>query len=74
MVEPGDGLRQVRASEAKAHVLRLLIDGAGQEQHAGPFCDLLAPSLEIELAGDARKADRPGGRAGLRLSYEGRCC
>src|SRR5207248_11336936 len=60
VVEARDGLREVRAPEAEAHVQRLFVDAAGQQQHVGALGDLLAPALHVAPAGDAREADRAG--------------
>src|ERR1035441_1130523 len=58
-----DRLREVREGEAEANMPRLVIDGAGQQQHPGVLGDLLAPALDVEVATDPRESDRPGGRA-----------
>ena len=55
--------RQVGATEADAHVSRLVVHRAGQQQHAGALGGLLAPALHVAVAAHAREADRPGARA-----------
>src|SRR6202035_4094751 len=63
LVEALERLREVGAPEAHAQVTRLLVDAAGQQQHAGALGDLLTPALDIVLAGHAREAGRSGIRA-----------